>query len=269
MIDPAFPIGAYVHGPRALIERKASWRFTPFPVRYGLFEHPREGLILVDTGYTEALFQARGASIAAYRRLLRPRLDPANLPAARLASLGATTSDVRHVILTHLHADHVCGAAAFTRAAFHVTRASLEFLDRASLVEQHRQALYKILLPMDFKDRLSVIDDDGQINSPGELGAGYDIFGDGSCLVVPLPGHMTGHAGVLWPQRARPLLYGADVAWTLTGLLNEPIPPAPLRWILADRQATIASARKLSRFAEAGGEIVLCHDPVPGRDGSP
>lgn len=262
MMQPAFPIGAVVRGPTALVERGTSWQFRDFPVRYGLFEHPREGLVLIDTGYTEQLFGARGASIALYRQLLRPRLDPDQLPMTRIAALGASAADVRHVLLTHLHADHVCGTPDFTKATFYVSRPSIELFERGRLLEQHRQSLYPGLLPADFKSRCRLVEDTATRLLPGGLGSGFDVFGDGSSLVVPLPGHMAGHYGVLWPEGPRPLLYGVDAAWTMTGLRANPIPPPPLRWILASQEDVRASARKIAAFADGGGDVILCHDPV-------
>ena len=69
-----FPVSSTVLAPHAVVVRGAQWTRVAFPVRYGLFEHPREGLVLIDTGYTAALNTTAGLLLKAYRTGLRPQL---------------------------------------------------------------------------------------------------------------------------------------------------------------------------------------------------
>ncbi len=257
---PTFITSAIVNGPRALVERGGDWRGTAFPVRYGLFRHPRAGLVMIDTGYTEHLWRAPGLELAVYRALLRPQLVADQQPGTVLARLGASPSDIRHVIVTHLHADHVCGLADFPNATFHLSRASAELVRSGGWLRSRRQSLHRQLLPHDLLERAALFEEARPCTAEG-LGEGHDIFGDGICLAIDLPGHMAGHAGVAWPRLDRPVLYAVDAAWTSTGLSEAPIPPPPLRFILDDETAVRRSAAKLHAAAAAGWHVVLCHEP--------
>lgn len=58
------------------------------------------------------------------------------------------------------------------------------------------------------------------VQAPLGLGPAWDIAGDGSLLVVELPGHHDGHVGLCFPKRAQPLLYATDVQWLMRAVLD-------------------------------------------------
>jgi glyoxylase-like metal-dependent hydrolase (beta-lactamase superfamily II) len=66
-----------------------------------------DGIVLIDTGFT--------AEIAAQRKRTYLRT-----PVEGLATLGVHPEDIRTVVLTHLHYDHVGGFALFPQAQFHL-----------------------------------------------------------------------------------------------------------------------------------------------------
>jgi hypothetical protein len=47
----------------------------------------------------------------------------------------------------------------------------------------------------------------------------------------------------------------------MQAIMEERLPRGPARLIHADEAAMIASCAVVRRFAEAGGSVVLCHDP--------
>jgi hypothetical protein len=59
----------------------------------------------------------------------------------------------------------------------------------------------------------------------------------------------------------RPLLYAADAQWLMQAIVEDRLPGWPARWTLEDPAAARVSARRISAFAAAGGEVVLCHEP--------
>ena len=75
--------------------------------------------------------------------------------------------------------------------------------------------------------RLGLRADFGQApleEAPLGLGPAWDIAGDGSLLVVDLPGHHDGHVGLCFPKRAQPLLYATDVQWLMRAVLEDRAP---------------------------------------------
>ena len=102
-----------------------------FPATYGVILHPEAGWILFDTGYTDRFHQAT-------RRLpgsLYAKLTPVTIPAeeeavAEVRNMGIRPEDIRHIIVSHFHADHVGGLRDFPNATFYCTRAAFEQMNR-------------------------------------------------------------------------------------------------------------------------------------------
>ncbi|TGT17315.1 MBL fold metallo-hydrolase, partial [Mesorhizobium sp. M3A.F.Ca.ET.174.01.1.1] len=94
-----------------MILRGGSWQSVRLRVRYGLILHPVAGAVLIDTGYTqEALSgERRGRMLRLYGALLKPELNAAEQVLPVLSRFGLSPDDIRTVIVTHFHADHISG----------------------------------------------------------------------------------------------------------------------------------------------------------------
>ena len=165
------------------------WSDETVPVHAYAVEHP-QGTCLFDAGQVAAA--TRPGYLPGwhpYLRLARFELEPADEVASQL-----DPGDVRWVVLSHLHTDHVGGLASFTHAEVFVTR--LEW--------QRAQGLSGALrgyIPRHWPAGLE----------PTLVDPPHDITGDGTLVMVSLPGHTLGHAGLLVENET--LLAGdADVA---------------------------------------------------------
>jgi glyoxylase-like metal-dependent hydrolase (beta-lactamase superfamily II) len=153
------------------------WAAETLPVNAYAVEHPA-GICLFDTGQTvRATRSGYHPRWHPYLRLARFELDEADEVAAQI-----DPATVRWVVLSHLHTDHVGGVGAFAHADVLVTRIEWERATgwRGSLrgyVPQHWPAGLRPTLV--------------------DLSAEHDVAGDGRMLMVPLPGHTPGHAGLL------------------------------------------------------------------------
>src|SRR5262245_58188205 len=100
-----------------VVVRGGRWRRVECPSLVAVLRHPREGVILWDTGYAPRLLACTRALPYRFYRWATPlRIAPERAAAAQLARLGIDAADVRHVVLSHFHADHVAGLADFPRA---------------------------------------------------------------------------------------------------------------------------------------------------------
>jgi len=161
------------------------WSDETLPVHAFAVEHPH-GVCLFDTGQT-----ARAAHPGylprwhPFLRLARFELEPADEAASQL-----DPSTVRWVVLSHLHTDHVGAVAAFTHADVCVSRTEWE---HAAGVRGRLRGYVPQHWPPGLTPRL--VDFMGP--PAGSFPASYDVAGDGTLLMVPLPGHTPGHAGLL------------------------------------------------------------------------
>jgi glyoxylase-like metal-dependent hydrolase (beta-lactamase superfamily II) len=155
-----------------------------------LVETPRDGLVLVDTGFgiedVRSPVRRLGAGFFA---LARPRLRESDTAIRQVEALGFSPRDVRHIVVTHLDADHAGGIGDFPEAMVHVHRAEQKAaLDPSTFNERQRYRKAHLASA----SRWTLYDEDG--DSWFGLRGLKVIAGD--VLLVPLPGHTRGHAAV-------------------------------------------------------------------------
>lgn len=96
--------------------RDAEWT-PPLPIFAWVIEHP-EGVIVVDTGDTartaEPGYHPRWHPF--YRSAVRFAIRPEDEIGPQLQRLGIVPTDVRTVVMTHLHSDHSGGLAHFPKS---------------------------------------------------------------------------------------------------------------------------------------------------------
>lgn len=187
-----------------------------FPAGWALVEHPLYGPILFDCGYGEP---ARTAMQRGLRRVYRTVLGvccPAEGDAvAQLHARGIAAEDIRHVVISHFHPDHVGALRAFPSARFVVHGHAWRTMRRGALARLHAQ-VWRELLPDDFERRLDVVDArrfTAPVGDLAPLAATFDLFGDGSVVLVDLPGHADGQMGVATHHDGQRVLLVADAFW--------------------------------------------------------
>lgn len=260
-MDICFANSAFVPAPEAVVRRGGAWRWLDLRVRYGVVQHPVHGVWLVDTGIGPQALTAPGRSfgLRAYAAALRYRLCETQSPYAVLDRMGLRPRDVAGVIVTHFHADHVARLAEFPMAKIIAHGPTLARLRAAHDLANLRHGIFPGLIPQGLMARLRCVTTLPRVALPFGLGEGGDLFGDGSCVAVDLPGHAAGHFGLAFPGLAEPMLYACDVAW----VKGASLPGYPLRAVLENAADAVKSAALIARWEAAGGQIVLCHDPEP------
>lgn len=260
-----FANSAWVNAAERLMLRGGTWQSARLRVRYGLFFHPAAGPVLVDTGYTpEALSgDRRGRMLRLYGALLKPELNAAEQVLPVLERFGLSPDDIRTIIVTHFHADHISGLSLFRNARFIASDAAWARLKARGSRQNLRHGIFTELFPPDFEARLEGISAKPRIAPQGDIPGGADLFGDGNVIAVDLPGHADGQFGLLFNGLARPLLYAVDVQWLLTALTETRTPGFPATLIAEDAAAIEPTSAMLRRFLGSGGEVMLCHDPAP------
>jgi glyoxylase-like metal-dependent hydrolase (beta-lactamase superfamily II) len=221
-----------------------------FPAGVFLYEDG-ERRILFDTGYAPQPWHA-GPAGRLYSALLPPRVAADETADARLRALGVEPTSITHVVLSHLHPDHVGGARFFPQAQLLVHAGARAAAARPRL----REGVLRALLPAALAERAVWVD--GFAPGPHGLRTA-DPLGTGEFLLVELPGHARGHLGALVAGR---VLLAGDAAWSreLLGLEHR-LRRLP-RAISADAGALAETAQRLLEAERAGIRLVFSHDPL-------
>jgi len=215
-----------------MISRQAfSWRGGQWGVTYEsgmaavLVEHPRMRF-LYDAGF--------GANVDAHAKAMPWLMQKlANYvketPAAeQLRQRGIAPETIKTIFISHSHWDHISGIEDFPGAEVRMPGAELEFIrahKMPGLVDRMIDE-WKVQT-FDFTSR------------PYEnFDRSLDLFGDGSVVLVPLPGHTDGSNGMFVNLRSgKRFLFTGDLTWALEGFQL----PAERPWL----------ARKLVDYDEA------------------
>lgn len=253
--------GSTVHDPAAMFHGGTRGIRT-FPSGVFLYDDPDNGRrVLFDTGYATGDWNT-GWRGAVYRRLLPPVVAAGDDVAERLRADGIDPVSVTHVVLSHLHPDHVGGVRRFPDAIFVVSAA----LMRSMASPRLRDGILTGLLPDWFPAAPKIVLDEEAFVRRDRADHEYraaDLFGDGSYLVVDLPGHAAGHVGALIEDR---VLLAGDAAWGSDLLdvadLLRPVPRA----VQYDYSAYRRTVGMLRAFADSGIRVVCSHDAQDDRE---
>jgi glyoxylase-like metal-dependent hydrolase (beta-lactamase superfamily II) len=223
------------------------------------------GLVLVDTGFGMRDVERPHERLSPFFLYFNNiQLDPHHTALGQVRSLGFDPADVRHIVLTHLDFDHAGGLEDFPNAAVHVLRAEFDAARaRKGIVAAGR---YR---PEQWDEVKA-----WRLHRPrGERWFGFESVRDlpglpPEILMIPLPGHTAGHAGVAIDTPEGWLLNAGDAYFYRHEMDPKPRTTPGLagyqRLMEVDREARLSNLERLRRLANGGTGIrIFCsHDAV-------
>jgi glyoxylase-like metal-dependent hydrolase (beta-lactamase superfamily II) len=231
-----------------------------------LVETDNSGLVLVDTG-----FGSRDVEDP-YERLSplfihtnRIQFDHRYTALEQVRLQGFSPRDVRHIVLTHLDFDHAGGLEDFPEARVHVLQAEADVAeDRRGMIQSRR---YR-------PEQWDEVRNWRFYNPGGEGWFGFDAVRDldglpPEILMIPLPGHTAGHAGIAISTPDGWLLNAGDAYFHRHEMDPEPHCTPGLaayqRLMEMDRPTRLHNQERLRELANDGRSdvrIFCSHDPV-------
>ena len=256
--------------PQVMTVRDGSLRPAIYPALPMLIVHPSEGPMLFDTGYDPAFLTATQPFPERFYRWLTPvALLAGEEAVTQCRSFGISPQDVRHIILSHFHADHMAGIHAFPNARIHCAKAGFNAACKGGRVSQLRQGILRALIPEDFARRATFFEEGSRIALPSDMkpfDTGVDLLGDGALIAVELPGHCPGHWGLL----VNDIRFGshfmiADAAWSLDAVRRNVPPPAVSTAFLGHTGRTRETLGKLHLLWSRNTDVRLTPYHCPER----
>ncbi len=169
---------------------------TDFPILSWLTEHP-EGLVLFDTGMHVDLQTTVDRIGAEAAKRMVPDFSPGQELTARLAQRGLRPDDIDRIVLSHLHFDHVGGNEEVPDARVVVQQAEWQAGHDQRLID------YGVYNPNDYDHGHDVQEINGE----------HDVFGDGTIVCLPTPGHTRGHQSLRVQLDSGPVVLTGDCVY--------------------------------------------------------
>lgn len=255
-----FRVGHCRH-PQVMTIQGGRWAPVDFPALAFLIRHPDEGQILFDTGYDPAFWHAtQSFPERLYRWTTPPQLAPGEALADQLAAIGVMPGDIRHLVLSHFHADHMAGTHRFPNARIHAAQSGWQVMCAGSRFAGVRRGMLRALAPRDFLARVRWFEDAASIALPADCAPfsdSCDLLGDGSLRAVPLPGHCPGHWGLLLRDDAGLHFLVADAAWSSAAIRTDTPPPRLTATLLGDAATGRATLHDLHLLSQRNPDIRL------------
>ncbi|MFN8494749.1 MAG: MBL fold metallo-hydrolase [Caldilineaceae bacterium] len=236
-----------------ILFRDGERKTVRFPAIFALLEHPTAGPILFDTGYSERFFaETQRFPASLYRRLTPVYLRPEETAVRQLAARGIAATEVRTIIVSHFHADHVCGLADFSHARYVYFADAYTAVYRLRGLRALRAAFLPGLLPSDFAERSQPVTLSRLKPLPPDYAPfeqGVDLFGDGALIAVRVPGHAAGQMGLfVQTENGERFFLIADACWHSRAYRENVLPNPLVRLIFANWRDYCASFVQIVQF---------------------
>lgn len=224
---------------------KEKQRDVTIPVSMWIIDHPK-GLVVYDTGNNVAITQdCKAYWGAGFCDFLKPSQKRDDTIDMQLKKLGYSTDKVKVVITSHMHLDHAGNMEMFPNAIHAI----------------QKKELYQGWFPEKFQGRsggafvMADIDGTREFNFL-EITGDYDLFGDGSVIILSTPGHTLGHQSVkIKMASGGSSIITGDAVWMQENLDGY---PAGLNYSVQDYTNSV-NRLKFMRDLE-GVQLFMSHD---------
>jgi glyoxylase-like metal-dependent hydrolase (beta-lactamase superfamily II) len=210
------------------------------PVPSYLIEH-EQGRVLVDTGMHPGVRDDPHARIGWVADMMKLALPEDEDIASRLRAIGVEPGSLRYLVNTHLHFDHAGGNELIPEDVELVVQ-------RREWQAGHdeREVKANVYNPSDYDQSRKVLAVEGE----------HDLFGDGTILLLPTPGHTPGHQSLRLNLDGADVVICADACYFANWMDSEETPPYGF-----DKDQEVASLRGLRALRDAGAWMIYGHDP--------
>ncbi|QEG22951.1 NAD-dependent epimerase/dehydratase family protein [Mariniblastus fucicola] len=267
-VEVSFFSTGYVEFKRNIAERGASGDLTRFHATVALIKHPIHGLTLFDTGYSKDFFEATARMPYRLYRMATKVVTHEQWSIENwLKRAGIEPDDIRRIIISHFHADHIGALRRFPNAELIASQKAWQFAKIRKGFGAVKRGILPDLIPPDCDQRLHTIN---EMHDPGlgPIAKCKDLFNDGSVRLFDLDGHADGQMGALLNLDGSQCFLLADTFWSRTEIQARRAPTFAYRMIADNYKAALASRKSIFEIHETDPEIefVCAHCPEFARE---
>jgi glyoxylase-like metal-dependent hydrolase (beta-lactamase superfamily II) len=240
-----FTSGSLGGFPKAAFQIGATGTIDWAPVSFYVLKHPR-GNVIIDTGNNDKTITDPEGWWGPLAKGFGLKMTKDDAIPVQLAKIGLKTSDIKYVVVGHMHLDHGGNVGQFPNATLIVQDDEM----KAAWWPDPGYSIYYI--PGDFAEtkNMNVL----------RLNGDFDVFGDGTLRVIRAIGHTPGSQFmVVKLPKTGSVILTSDVVYLKENLDKNLIPPIPGTWGPVDAYKSLARIRHI-RDAE-GAQIFYGHDP--------
>lgn len=242
---------ARLHNPLSIVDAIFDPRFTEWlPIWVMAIEHP-EGIFIIDTGIDGGIgqpgyFRPSGTLVSWFiNTQFKFSINREEEIDRQLTALRISRDNIKSIILTHLHFDHLGGLKHFPTTPVLLNKEEWE---------RPFGALPKLDPPWFKPTLLSLNTSYGPFKKAVALTPAEDL------LLVHTPGHTPGHCSVLVRTDAGHILFAGDIAYTQDQLLQEKFSADAASYRSAKQ--TYAAIKEFAR--QKSLVFLPSHDPQAG-----
>jgi glyoxylase-like metal-dependent hydrolase (beta-lactamase superfamily II) len=226
----------YCKHPEFMVIGNGSFKSVKFPAMVASIEH-KKGNLLFDTGYSTHFFDATKR----FPEKLYTLITPVALDKPLCKRIN---KKIDYIFISHFHADHIGGLKDFPDAHIFCSKEAYKLSQNKKLsrFSKTRQGVLPALLPEDFEQRVTFIENLKEIDLPTSLypfTKGYAILDD--IYIIGLPGHAHGHYGMLIEN----YFFISDAIWDIRAITENAKPNILTSFIMKDMREYYLTIEKL------------------------
>ena len=218
------------------------------PVSCYLIEHP-QGRILIDTGWDSKYVDEKPHRFfGLLDSMSTPIIQQGESIDCKLKNMGLSAGDLDHVFFSHMDFDHTSG--------LHLIKNAKSIMAAKEEIEDSNKYFFRYVKSnWDF----TTIEPFHYENTGiGPVGKSYDVFGDGSILLVNTPGHSHGLFTAIIKNAEQYIALAGDAIYTQKSIKEKLIPGFTVDKALARK--SLAWICELSEDKNCLG-VFANHDP--------
>ena len=251
----------YCEANRSHVLRKSSNQLIKFYATYAHIEHPIFGHILFDTGYACRFYEStKNYPFKIYAKFTKVFVDEKDEAKNVLKKKGIYPKDIKFIIISHFHADHISGLRDFPNAKFICSDVAYQDVKNKKGFYALKKGFVPSLMPEEFESRTKFLSFDKATKEVDFLGNVIDLFNDESILICQLDGHAKGQIGALLNTDKKTFLI-SDAAWLKENYIDLHLPNPIVRLFFDSWSQFKKTLYKVHIYHKAHPEtqIIPCH----------